>query len=121
VSGHKQWSNLRDKLRADPVQNEHYEPMRRATGDAVRLGRLREARRRTQVELAQVIGTSQANISRLESRDDLYLSTLTEYVDALGGRLELQAVFPDQVIVIDVAAPKELSAAGPSEWNRQLL
>lgn len=111
MSGHQKWSTLRDQLRADPVKNEHYEPMRQATADAVRLGKLREARQRTQVQLAEAIGTTQGNVSRLEKRDDLYLSTLSEYVQALGGHLELRAVFPDQVILIDVGPVKEPAAA----------
>lgn len=106
----RKWSTLRDELRSDPVKNERYEPMRRATADAVRLGKLREARHKTQVQLAAMIGTTQANVSRLENRDDLYLSTLSEYVEALGGHLELRAVFPDEVIPIDVRASKEAAA-----------
>ena len=111
MSGHRKWSTLRDQLRADPVKNERYEPMRRATADAVRLGKLRETRRKTQVQLAEAIGSTQANVSRLENRDDLYVSTLCEYVEALGGRLELRAVFPDDTVLIDVAAVKESAAA----------
>jgi len=110
MSGRQKWSTLRDQLRADPRKNEQYEPLRRATADAVRLGKLREARRKTQVQLAETIGTTQANVSRLENRDDLYLSTLNEYVEALGGHLELRAVFPDEVVLIDVAAAKEPAA-----------
>ncbi len=104
MSGRRNWSTLRSELRADPERNEQYEPMRRATADAVRLGKLREARGKTQTQVAESVGTSQANISRLENRDDLYLSTLNEYVQALGGHLELRAVFPDQVLLIEVAA-----------------
>lgn len=111
MSAHRKWSTLRDQLRADLVKNEQYEPMRKATADAERLGKLREARRKTQVQLAAAIGTTQANISRLENRGDLYLSTLSEYVQALGGHLELRAVFPDEVIEIDVAATEEPAAA----------
>ena len=36
----------------------------------------------------------------LERRDDLYLSTLSHYVEALGGRLEVRAVFSDEEIVV---------------------
>ncbi|MGH2364774.1 MAG: helix-turn-helix domain-containing protein [Chloroflexota bacterium] len=111
MSGHKKWSTLRDQLRADPVRNERYESIRRATFDAVRLGDLREAREKTQVQVAKTVGTTQANISRLESRDDLYLSTLQEYVAALGGQLELRAVFPDEIVLIDVAGKKEVATA----------
>src|SRR5713226_493037 len=108
MSGHHKRSTLRDQLRADPVRNERYESIRRATADAVRLGKLREARQKTQVQVAGSVGTTQANISRLESRDDLYLSTLQEYVAALGGQLELRAIFPDEVVLIDVRAKKEV-------------
>src|SRR5581483_11364953 len=103
MSGHQKWATIRDGLRADPACNERYEPMRQATEDAVRLGRLREACNMTQVQVAQALGSSQANVSKLERRGDLYLSTLSEYVEALGGRLELRAVFPDEVITIEVA------------------
>jgi hypothetical protein len=49
-----------------------------------------------------VLDVTQANVSRIERQDDLYLSTLGEYVAALGGHLELHAVFPDQVIALEV-------------------
>lgn len=39
-------------------------------------------------------------MSKLERREDLYLSTLRGYVEALGGKLELAAVFPDGRIAI---------------------
>jgi transcriptional regulator with XRE-family HTH domain len=38
----------------------------------------------TQVELAEALGTSQGQISRLESQGDMLLSTLGGYLDALG-------------------------------------
>ena len=113
MSGHRKWATIRKRLRADPAQNERYESMRRATEDAIRLGQLREARNMTQTQVAQALGSSQANISKLERRDDLYLSTLSEYVEALGGRLEVRVVFPDEVITIEVAVSGGLAAARP--------
>ena len=67
--------------------------------DAIALAELRERRGTTQVELAARLGKNQGNVSRLERRDDLYLSTLREYLAALGGELELVARFPDGVEV----------------------
>jgi predicted transcriptional regulator len=52
----------------------------------------------TQEELAHALDVSQSNISRVERSEDLYLSTLRGYVEALGGRLEINAVFPDRTI-----------------------
>lgn len=111
MSGHQKWSTIGDRLRANTAKNERYEPMRRATEDAVRLGQLREARKMTQIQVAQALRSSQANVSKLERRDDLYLSTLSEYVEALGGRLELRAVFPDDVVTINVAPTEEPASA----------
>jgi hypothetical protein len=35
-----------------------------------------------------------------ERREDLYLSALKYYVEALGGRLEVRAVFGDEAVVV---------------------
>ena len=45
------------------------------------------------MELADRLDRSQGNISELERRSDVYLSSLREYVEALGGELEINAVF----------------------------
>jgi hypothetical protein len=61
---------------------------------------LRRARRRTQVSLARSMGITQDAVSRLEKRTDMLLSTLSHYVEAMGGRLSLVAEFPDSNPVI---------------------
>jgi transcriptional regulator with XRE-family HTH domain len=48
------------------------------------LAEVRRAARRTQVELANALGTSQGQISRIERQSDLLLSTLRAYLTALG-------------------------------------
>ena len=60
------------------------------------LRELRQARLQTQVSMARRLGVKQVNISRLESRADPRLSTLTKYIDAMGGRLHLIVEFPEQ-------------------------
>ncbi len=71
-----------------------------------RIGNLiRDARKHralTQVQLADTLGISQGNVSRLETRSDVYLSTLRSYVEALGGQLEIAAVFGDDRVVVAV-------------------
>lgn len=59
------------------------------------LHELRRARDMTQVALARQLNMVQPSVSRLERQTDLYLSTLRRYVEALGGRLEIRAVFDD--------------------------
>ena len=61
--------------------------------------------------MASTLGTSQANISRIEHQEDLFLSTLREYVEALGGTLELRAVFDDETVAIAPTAARELTPA----------
>lgn len=60
------------------------------------LGELRKAHHRTQASMAKQLGISQDGVSRLEKRSDLLLSTLRNYVEAMGGNLSLVAEFPDQ-------------------------
>ena len=101
MSGHKPFKNLSDKLRSTPegraaVQREH-----QLVRTILALAQLRAARGVTQVELARAWEVSQANVSRVEHAEDMYLSTLRGYVAALGGRLEITAVFPDQTITLN--------------------
>ena len=50
----------------------------------------------TQADVAARLNIGQDSVSRLENRDDLHLSTLAAYIQALGGSLELVVKFPDQ-------------------------
>jgi Helix-turn-helix domain len=63
--------------------------------EEVGLGDLRRAKRITQEQVAKKIGGRQVYISRFEKRSDVRLSKLREYVEALGGELELLVTFPD--------------------------
>jgi DNA-binding Xre family transcriptional regulator len=62
---------------------------------SVRLGELRQSRGLSQAELAARAGVKQANISRIEGRDDLKVSTLAKVVAAMGATLSIRARFPD--------------------------
>ena len=58
---------------------------------------LRKAQQITQEEVAQRLSGRQVYVSRLERRADMKLSTLREYVRALGGDLQLMVTFPGDV------------------------
>ena len=64
------------------------------------LRQLREARDRSQVEIAEKLHIKQAAVSKLERRTDMYLSTLRRYVEAMGGKLESIARFPQRAVRI---------------------
>jgi DNA-directed RNA polymerase specialized sigma subunit len=51
----------------------------------------------TQTEVAGRLSITQENVSRLEKREDMHLSTLRKYVEALGGELELLITMPDSL------------------------
>lgn len=75
-------------------------------GNLATLKDLRLAVEQTQQDLAATLGVGQDAISRLEKRSDMLLSTLRRYVEAMGGRLELVAQFPNRPpLVIDHLAP----------------
>jgi DNA-binding XRE family transcriptional regulator len=57
---------------------------------------LRQASQLTQEHMAELMGVEQENVSRLERRADLLLSTLSSYVAAMGGKLRLVAEFPNR-------------------------
>lgn len=65
------------------------------------LQELRHARQLSQEQLAGVLHVKQASISKLERRADMYISTLRNFIRAMGGELEINAVFPDGVVPID--------------------
>ena len=64
------------------------------------LNELRRARELSQQALAERLGTTQPEVSRIESRTDMYLSTLRRFVEAMGGELVIVAEFPDGAVRI---------------------
>lgn len=64
---------------------------------------LRELLGKTQQEIAALIERTQGQVSETERRQDVRLSTLRSYVEALGGELELIANFGDKRIKLHSA------------------
>lgn len=73
------------------------------------LQELRRARNLSQARLAETLGMAQPEISKIEHRTDLYVSTLRSYIEAMGGNLEIIARFPDGAV--RVTQFKELEEA----------
>jgi hypothetical protein len=63
------------------------------------LRELRKAKQVTQEEVARRLSGRQVYVSRFEQRSDMKLSTLRDYVRALGGDLQLMVTFPDGAAV----------------------
>ncbi|MGD9890834.1 MAG: transcriptional regulator [Dehalococcoidia bacterium] len=94
----KKFRDLVKHINEDPNRRAQVDEEKRAIEDSLALGALREHRGATQTGIAGSLGTSQANVWRIEHERDIYLSTLGRYVAALGGHLEINAVFPDETI-----------------------
>ncbi|MGD1092064.1 MAG: XRE family transcriptional regulator [Bryobacteraceae bacterium] len=89
----RNYKELQEKMdpasRADNARRVREELQRMA------LDELRRAKQLTQADMAEMLDVPQSSISRIEQRADMYLSTLRKYVHAMGGVLQIQAVFPD--------------------------
>jgi hypothetical protein len=98
----RRFSELEDAARAQHEGwDEDVAAIKQAVEDALDLAELRKHRGITQVQLADKLSIAQGNVSQIEHRRELYLSTLRDYVEALGGRLELAAVFDDERIPVE--------------------
>ena len=108
----RKFSDLTEPIQQDPHRRAEIARHKQAIYEALRLAELRGARDLTQTDIAKRLGVTQTNISQLEHRsenEDIYISTLHKYITALGGQLELHAVFPDQTIPLKPPNPETCS------------
>jgi DNA-binding XRE family transcriptional regulator len=89
------FSELRDAVVAKSGASERLAGLRAETLEEIRLYELRHGEAISQAELAGRLDVTQGAISKLEHSDDVRVSTLRQYLEALGARLELVAVFDD--------------------------
>ena len=93
----KDWRTVRGQR---PLNEERVATYKRLMDAELRLAEIRRRRGVSQTTIARTLEVSQPNVSRIEQEDDVYLSTLARYIAALGGHLEVQAVFPDETITV---------------------
>jgi transcriptional regulator with XRE-family HTH domain len=94
----KKFSELRAKM--SPEAQARSAARAEAVLVEMQLQELRKSRDVTQVDVAKGMKIEQAAVSKLEHREDMYVSTLRDYVKALGGELKLVASFPDAEIQV---------------------
>ena len=83
-----------------PERRERIEQRKEQLRQEMTLAELRRAFSLTQDTLAKTLNVKQAEISKIENRADMLMSTLRNFVQAMGGDLEVRAVFPDRAIEI---------------------
>lgn len=88
---------LQEKIRSLPEARRKKIKVRtdQLVREEMTLRELRKARSITQTELAKVLHVKQEQVSRLEQRTDLHISTLRRQVEAMGGELTILASFPN--------------------------
>ena len=86
-------SRLREELK-DPEFKAHYQEKRRALTLAMKIAKLREKKGLSQQQLAELMGTSQQAISRIESGEyaGFTLKTLEKIAEATGTRVKIEFV-----------------------------
>jgi transcriptional regulator with XRE-family HTH domain len=92
------WSEIREKM--SPERRERNREKAAALLLAMDLAGLRNNMDLTQEEVAARLQISHSNVSRLEKRRDMLVSTLREVVGAFGGELHLVAEFPEGAVEI---------------------
>jgi DNA-binding XRE family transcriptional regulator len=104
------FSELRSEVVARPGATDRLAHLRRDTLEEIRLYQLRHNEAISQAELAGRLDVTQGAISKLEHSDDVRVSTLRQYLEALGARLELVAVFDDEDRRVPVHLGKDSAA-----------
>jgi DNA-binding XRE family transcriptional regulator len=93
MTGHRKWADIRGDIESRPGYADRSRALREETLEETRLFDLRRAETLSQAEMANRLDITQAAISKFENADDVRISTLRDYLEALGARLELVAVF----------------------------
>jgi len=90
--------NMWDKL-SDEDQQEIESRFQQLREEYMTLQEIRKSHNITQESMAKLLGIKQENVSRMERREDMRLSTLKDYIEALGGKVQISAVFPDNQVI----------------------
>jgi DNA-binding XRE family transcriptional regulator len=95
----QKWTDVRKPL--SPEAEERIQHGVKEAAAVMTLHQLREARSLTQVNLAKVLQINQGAVSKMEKRADMYVSTLRNFIQAMGGQLQVKAIFPEGEVQID--------------------
>ena len=107
----KNFKSLQNKM-SKPAQVKVQQAVQKYRAEMA-LNELRAARSMTQQHLGKILNINQAAVSKLEHRADMYVSSLQDFVEAMGGRLVISAKFPDGEVNIT-----QFRKIGPEETRR---
>jgi DNA-binding XRE family transcriptional regulator len=99
-AGVKRWADIKAK-KLTPERRAELDREVRIEALQMTLRELRALAGKTQDEVARAAEMTQGEISRLERREDLLLSSLRTYVEALGGHLGVVAVLGNKRVTVE--------------------
>ncbi|MCX6594343.1 MAG: helix-turn-helix transcriptional regulator [Acidobacteria bacterium] len=91
------WAEIKAQMK--PEVRTRIEAEASGLSGELHLAELRKARGLTQEAVAELLGVSQAEVSKMERRSELYIGTLKKFIEAMNGELVLAARFADGVEV----------------------
>ena len=103
----KSFKGLKERVLERPGAAERVAGLRQELLAEVGLHELRRDLHVSQVDLAAQLDVTQSAISKFERGVDPRLSTLRDYIEALGGELEIRARFDDREVLLQVAEEPE--------------
>lgn len=83
-----------------PERRARVEARKAALREAMPLHELRRARAMTQEAVGEALNVNQPAVAKLERRTDMYVSNLRAFIEAMGGKLNIVAEFPQGNVTI---------------------
>jgi len=102
------WADIKAQMK--PGVRARVEAEARRLSEELHLSQLRKARGLTQEAVGELLGISQAEVSKMERRSELYVGTLRKFIEAMNGELVLAARFADGTEVPITLAEREDAA-----------
>jgi adenosyl cobinamide kinase/adenosyl cobinamide phosphate guanylyltransferase len=105
----RRWDEIQ---REDPLNKTRVATYRRLMKAEERISEARHKRGESWEKIEKALAGSELSDAELETEDDIYLASLTRFVTAMGGHVEVRAVFPEETITVR-RDPEAGSEAGP--------
>jgi hypothetical protein len=93
----ERWEDIR---RANPVNERRVAAYQRLLEAGERISQARHRNGESWATIEKALAASELSASEVPVEADLYLTTLTRFVGALGGHVEVRAVFPEEAITV---------------------
>lgn len=94
----RKFSELKEKM--NPESRAKSQALAAEMMAVMELAELRRTQNISQDALAQRLEKGQPAVAKLESRDDPHVSTVRDYIEALGGRLDIVAHMPNNETIL---------------------